>query len=135
MAYTKRIRTLYFICLAALLFICARTSALAQEPADSKTDLGAGLKDYSQLNDDSKNDILAAVGLLRASDFGMAKIVAYTIFGAIGFVAFMYGKKNTFWKPMIIGAALMAYPYFLSGTLVVYLIGIALTAALYFLRE
>lgn len=115
MAYTKRMRTLYFICFAALLFICARTSALAQEPADSKADVG--------------------VGLLRASDFGMAKIVAYTIFGAIGFVAFMYGKKNAFWKPMIIGFALMAYPYFLSGTVAIYLVGIALTAALYFLRE
>ena len=68
-------------------------------------------------------------------DFDPAKIFAYIIFGTIGFVAFIYGKKNTFWRPMIIGLALMAYPYFLSGTLVIYLIGIAFTAALYFWRE
>ena len=36
---------------------------------------------------------------------------------------------------MIIGAALMAYPYFISGTFFLYLIGITLTAALYFWRE
>ena len=67
-------------------------------------------------------------------DFSLAKIVAYIIFGAIGFVAFMYGKKNAFWRPMIIGIALMGYPYLVSGTLAIYLIGIALTAALYFWR-
>ena len=135
MTYTKRVGILYLICFAVLLFICARTSALAQDSVDSKTDLGTGLKDYSQLNDDSKNNILAAVGLPRASDFGMAKIVAYTIFGAIGFVAFVYGKKNSFWKPMIIGVALMVYPYFISGTFFLYLVGITLSAALYFWRE
>jgi len=56
------------------------------------------------------------------------------IFGAIGFVAFVYGKKNAFWPPMIIGLALMMYPYFFSGALAIYLIGIVLTAALYFWR-
>ena len=69
------------------------------------------------------------------NDFDLGKMVANMIFSGIGFVAFMYGKKNAFWRPMMIGAALMAYSYFLSETLVIYLIGIALTAALYFWRE
>lgn len=56
-------------------------------------------------------------------------------FGAIGFVAFVYGKKNAELKPMIIGILLMGYPYFIRGTLALYLVGIALTAALYFFRE
>jgi hypothetical protein len=73
--------------------------------------------------------------MFHAGDFSIAKIVAYIIFGAIGFVAFAYGKKNTFWRPMVIGLALMGYPYFVSETLPIYLIGIALTAALYFWRE
>ncbi|MCA9406668.1 MAG: hypothetical protein KC684_09025 [Candidatus Omnitrophica bacterium] len=57
------------------------------------------------------------------------------IFSGIGFVAFIYGKKNTEYKPMMIGIALMVYPYFLRGTLALYLVGIGLTAILYFFRE
>ncbi len=68
-------------------------------------------------------------------DFNFAKIAACSIFGAIGFVAFVYGKKNTLWRTMTIGIALMAYPYFFSGSLATYLIGIVLTAALYFWRD
>jgi hypothetical protein len=78
---------------------------------------------------------LAGIGLPQAGDFSGAKIFACTIFGAIGFAVFVYGKKNKFLRPMIIGAALMAYPYFISGTFFLYLVGIALTAALYFWRE
>ena len=32
------------------------------------------------------------------------------LFGAVGFVAFMYGKKMALWTPMVIGGALMVYP-------------------------
>jgi len=78
---------------------------------------------------------LAGIGLPQANDFSAAKIFAYIIFGAIGFAVFLYGKKNKFFRPMIIGIALMAYPYFISGTFFLYLVGIALTAALYFWRE
>ena len=78
---------------------------------------------------------MAGIGLLQAEDFSAAKIFAYIIFGAIGFVTFLYGKKNKLFRPMIIGAVLMAYPYFISGTFFLYLVGIALTAALYFWRE
>ncbi len=78
---------------------------------------------------------MAGIGLPQAGDFNAAKIFACVIFGAIGFVAFAYGKKNKFLRPMIIGFALMAYPYFISGTFFLYLVGIALTAALYFWRE
>ncbi len=78
---------------------------------------------------------MAGIGLPPAGDFDGAEIFAYIIFGAIGFAAFVYGKKNKSVRPMIIGFALMAYPYFFSGTLLLYLVGIALTAALYFWRE
>jgi len=69
------------------------------------------------------------------NDFSAAKIFADIIFGAIGFVAFLYGKKNKEFRPMIVGAVLMAYSYFISGTFLLYLIGIALIATLYFWRE
>jgi len=78
---------------------------------------------------------LAGIGLPQVGDFSAAKIFACTIFGAIGFAVFLYGKKNKFTRPMIIGAALMTYPYLISGTFFLYLIGVILTAALYFWRE
>ena len=86
------------------------------------------------MNPDNANMILGAIGM-QGGDFSWAKIIAYLIFGAVGFVAFVYGKKNTLWRPMVIGIALMAYPYLVSGAMAIYLIGMVLTAALYFWRE
>jgi len=114
--------------------ICIKTLAEAQEAGGPKTDFAAALENFSQSSASDKNTVLATTGL-QGSDFGWAKIAAYIIFGAVGFVAFIYGKKNAFWRPMVIGVALMAYPYFVSGTLMLYFIGVALTAALYFWRE
>ena len=78
---------------------------------------------------------MLGINLPQAGDFNGAKIFAWTIFGAIGFAVFLYGKKNQFFRTMIIGVALMVYPYFVSGTFLLYLIGIALTGALYFWRD
>lgn len=64
-----------------------------------------------------------------------AKAIAWIIFGGIGFVAFVYGKKQVSWKALIIGIALMVYPYFFSNTLALYGVGIVLVAVLYFWRE
>ena len=62
-------------------------------------------------------------------------IIAGFLFGSIGFVAFVYGKKRSLWKPAIIGIALMAYPYFVYNTAALYAIGIFLTAALFVGRD
>ena len=78
---------------------------------------------------------MAGIGLSEASDFSAAKIFACIIFGAIGFAVFLYGKKNKLFRLLVIGIALMAYPYFISGTFFLYSIGITLTAILYFWRE
>lgn len=78
---------------------------------------------------------MAGIGLPQVGDFSAAKIFAWVIFGAIGFAVFLYGKKNKSFRPMIIGISLMVYPYFISGTFLLYFVGIALTAALYFWRE
>ncbi len=75
------------------------------------------------------------IGLPQADDFSAAKIFACIIFGAIGFAVFLYGKKNKLFRPLVIGIALMVYPYFISGTFFLYLVGIVLTSALYFWRE
>ena len=67
--------------------------------------------------------------------FSVWGIVGGLLFGSIGFVAFMYGKKNGSFKPMLIGLGLMAYGYFVRDTLTIYIIGTVLTAALYFFRD
>ena len=68
-------------------------------------------------------------------DFTIANLVGWTLFGAIGFVAFMYGKRQSAIKAMLLGLTLMAYPYFVSNTLAMYLVGVALTAALFIFRD
>lgn len=56
------------------------------------------------------------------------------LFGVVGFAAFVYGKKNALFKPMIIGLVLMIYPYFIAQTWLLYTIGGALTLALVVFR-
>ena len=67
--------------------------------------------------------------------FSLGGLIGAVLFGSIGFVAFMYGKKNTEVRPMIIGFLLMGYPYLVRNTLVLYLVGVVLTVALFVLRE
>jgi hypothetical protein len=67
--------------------------------------------------------------------FGSAVLVANLLFGSIGFVAFIYGKRMHIWRPMFLGLTLMAYTYFVENTFLLYGIGAALTAALFLFRE
>ena len=64
-----------------------------------------------------------------------ANLFAGLLFGSIGFAAFIYGKKHAHWQPMVVGVVLMVYPYFIATTWLLYLIGVALCAALYFWRD
>ncbi|HJX97347.1 MAG TPA: hypothetical protein VJ281_00595 [Chthoniobacterales bacterium] len=68
-------------------------------------------------------------------NFSAANLIGGTIFGAIGFVAFMYGKRMSLWKPMLIGIALMVYPYFVSDDKIMIVIGVFGSTALFFVRE
>jgi hypothetical protein len=64
-----------------------------------------------------------------------ANLIGGCVFGSIGFVAFMYGKRMSLWKPMFLGIALMVYPYFISNDAVMYVVGIFGSTALFFLRD
>ncbi|HMC12927.1 MAG TPA: hypothetical protein VKG67_01105 [Gallionellaceae bacterium] len=66
---------------------------------------------------------------------GFAELFAALLFGTFGFAAFLYGKKSTNWKPMVIGVALMVYPYFIENALLLYSIGIALCVSLFVFRD
>ena len=63
-----------------------------------------------------------------------ANLIGGCVFGSIGFVAFIYGKRMNLWKPMFLGIALMIYPYFISNDLAMIAIGAIGTAGLFFLR-
>ncbi|MEY2527434.1 MAG: hypothetical protein QOE73_2205 [Verrucomicrobiota bacterium] len=67
--------------------------------------------------------------------FDAANLIAGSIFGSIGFVAFIYGKRMNLWKIMFCGLALMIYPYFVENMSILYGVGAAGTAALFFLRD
>ena len=56
------------------------------------------------------------------------------LFGSIGMGFFVYGKKQGKLVPLICGLALMIYPYFISNTVIVIVVGIFLTVIPYFVR-
>ncbi|MDB5812902.1 MAG: hypothetical protein JWM03_1900 [Rhodocyclales bacterium] len=64
-----------------------------------------------------------------------AALFASILFGLIGAVAFGYGKKNASWRPMVVGVALVAFPYFVSETWLIYAIGSVLCVLLFVLRD
>ena len=49
----------------------------------------------------------------------------------IGFVLFVYGKKQERWPQLVAGLAFMAYPYFTPSILVMVVVGIALGTGLW----
>jgi hypothetical protein len=68
-------------------------------------------------------------------DLSPANLIGGMVFGSIGFVAFIYGKRLSLWKPMLCGIALMVYPYFIANTAMMLAIGALGTGALFFLRD
>jgi hypothetical protein len=50
----------------------------------------------------------------------------------IGFVLFVYGKKQGEWPQLVGGLLLMVYPYFTQTVPALIGVGIALAAAIYF---
>jgi hypothetical protein len=63
-----------------------------------------------------------------------ANLIGGFVFGSIGFIAFVYGKRMNLWKPMFLGIGLMIYPYFVSNDLAMIAIGAIGTVGLFFLR-
>lgn len=61
-------------------------------------------------------------------------LIGSLLFGAIGYAAFSYGKKSASTRPIVFGVALMVFPYFVTRTWLMYMVGSALCLALYMLR-
>ena len=64
-----------------------------------------------------------------------AALFGSLLFGAVGLAAFIYGKKMLLFRPMAIGIVMMAYPYFVAQTWLIYAIGCILCLALYLFRS
>jgi hypothetical protein len=62
-------------------------------------------------------------------------LVPGILFSLIGFVAFRYGRSLQLWKTLVIGLALMIFPYFFSSVWLLWGVGIALLGALWFYRN
>lgn len=56
------------------------------------------------------------------------------LFGSIGLGFFIYGRKQGAIVPLACGLALMAFPYLVSGTVLMILVGAVLMAIQYFVR-
>ena len=70
---------------------------------------------------------LQALGLTLPSP---AYIFGAIVFGLVGLGAFRHGRKNAQPLKVWIGVALMLYPYAVSRTWLLYVVGLALCAAL-----
>ena len=57
------------------------------------------------------------------------------LFSLIGLAAFRYGKKALQFQTMLIGVGLMLFPYVVTATWLLYVVGAALCFALYWFRE
>lgn len=64
-----------------------------------------------------------------------AYIFGSLLFGIVGYAAYRYGKHRELPIPKWIGVTLMLYPYAISATWLLYAIGCALCAGLFFFRE
>ena len=65
----------------------------------------------------------------------MSFLIGSFIFSSIGFVAFVYGKKQGLWKTAFLGVLLMGYSYFVPDAFYVYVIGAILTVALFVFKD
>lgn len=64
-----------------------------------------------------------------------AYLAGSLIFSLIGFAAYRYGKNMGQQQTRWLGVGLMVYPYAISQTWLLYLIGAVLCGCLYFFRD
>ena len=63
-----------------------------------------------------------------------AHIFGAVVFGLVGIAAYRYGKKAGRPRMKWLGVALMVYPYAISWTWLLYVVGFALCVAVYWNR-
>ena len=76
-------------------------------------------------------DELAALEALGFTLPSTAYLFGVVMFGIAGYVAYRYGKKMSLPATKWIGIALMLYPYAISATWLLYVVGAGLCIAAY----
>jgi hypothetical protein len=66
---------------------------------------------------------------------GVSSLLWGLLFGSIGLGFLIYGRKQRAVVPLICGLALMIFPYFVSNTILLVVIGAVLMAIPYFLKD
>jgi hypothetical protein len=56
------------------------------------------------------------------------------LFGSIGLGFFVYGKRQKAVIPLLCGLGLMVFPYFISNSIILVLVGTVLVALPYFIK-
>ena len=64
--------------------------------------------------------------------FDPTRLFVSLIPGGIGFVLFMYGKKQDRWPQLAAGLILMVYPYFATSLVSLVAIGLVIGGALWY---
>jgi hypothetical protein len=80
-------------------------------------------------------DDLKALEALGFSLPTPAYLIGAILFGIVGYAAYRYGKKKDAPRIKWLAAALMLYPYAVSDTWLLYLVGTVLCVGLYVFRE
>jgi hypothetical protein len=78
------------------------------------------------------NDELASLQSLGLELPSPAYIVGAIVFGLLGLAAWRRGRRVGPRTTMWLGLALMVYPYAVSSTLMLYVVGLALCAGVWF---
>jgi len=64
-------------------------------------------------------------------DLSPAALFGNLLFGAIGFACWQYGRRRQSARQMGLGAALMIYPWFFDGGVMLWVVGAVLTALVF----
>lgn len=62
-------------------------------------------------------------------------LFAGVLFGAIGSAAFLYGRRQGKWQPLLFGSCLVLSTLVTGDTQWLWIIGVALCAAMYWFRD
>lgn len=82
------------------------------------------------------NSVMTTYGLnLGGPSFSFGNIMAGIIFGIIGMAALKYGHQEKNYRPVVIGLFLIIFPYFVSNTILMYVLGVGVSSLLYFWRD
>ncbi len=65
---------------------------------------------------------------------GQASLISELLFSAVGVGYFIYGKRQRATVPLVCGLVLMIFPYFVSSTVLLLIIGVVLLALPYVVR-